>query len=243
MHYLGGKHRLADKFAHIIQESIDAPGSTRRFVEPFVGGFNIVPHLSFSVGTCNDFHPGVISLYRALQAGWQPPRVLSRESYQALKARCDWNDPVTAFAAFGVSFSGREWGAYVESTEKDDVARRAADGLLRKARSMRGIEFTNKSYGDLQINPGDTVYCDPPYIGTTGYGKIVFNHEPFYEWAEAMAAKGARVFVSEFTAPYRPGWETLWEIERQVRVNNGSKAEGRAAKANIRTDRLMKVSA
>lgn len=243
MHYLGGKARLADKFAPMLQAAIDAPQSTRVFVEAFVGGFNIMPHIACDRAICNDLHPAVISLYRALQTGWQPPRTFSREEYQAAKAAMDWMDPRTAFAAFGVSFSGREWGAYVESTPEADVCRRAAEGLLRKARAMRGVTFVNGSYADLELHWGDTLYCDPPYIGTTGYGKIVFNHEPFYEWCEEQAAKGVKVFVSEFTAPHRPGWETIWEIERQVRVNNGSKAKGRVAKENIRTDRLMTVTA
>lgn len=241
MHYLGGKARLAHRFTSLIQAAIDEPTATGRFVEPFVGGFNVVPHLRFAQGACSDRHPGLVSLYRAVQDGWHPPAVLPREEYEALKAAGDWSNPLSAFAAFGVSFSGLEWGSYVESDEEHPYCRRAGDALLEKARSMRGVGFEQRDYRDVEVYRGDVLYCDPPYLGTLGYGGRRgafglqdFEHEEFYDWVEAAAERGAAVFVSEFTVPWRPGWETIWELERKISVDNKSAPR-------TRVDRLARV--
>lgn len=48
----------------------------------------------------------------------------------------------------------------------------------------------------------DLVYADIPYAGTLDYkGLPPFDHAAFWTWAAQVAATGARMLVSEFTAP------------------------------------------
>ena len=71
---------------------------------------------------------------------------------------------------------------------------RTVDGL----RSAESIEFSSLPYYDLEIKEGSVVYCDPPYLGTTGYKTGGFDHERFWEWAEAVS-EHSTVFVSEYS--------------------------------------------
>ena len=53
------------------------------------------------------------------------------------------------------------------------------------------------SYQDVEIEPDSVVYCDPPYVNTTGYG-CEFDHEVFYDWLESLVVP---VFISEYWMP------------------------------------------
>lgn len=53
------------------------------------------------------------------------------------------------------------------------------------------------SYKDVPIEKDSVVYCDPPYINTTGYG-CEFDHEGFYDWLETLQVP---VFISEYWMP------------------------------------------
>lgn len=217
MQYLGGKSRLAKKFAPVLQAALDE--GIGMLVEPFVGGFNIVPTLRLATAACFDIHPGLIRMYQALQHGWLPPETVTEAQYLALRDRCDWDDPLTAFAAFGCSFGGKEWGGYARNTARDDYAKRARNSLRKKTKSMDWCVFKCQSFVDVQAPPGSLVYADPPYAETTRYRTGDFDHEQFYEWCETQSRRGARVFVSEFMVPNRPGWVPVWEHRRGVQLN------------------------
>ncbi len=52
------------------------------------------------------------------------------------------------------------------------------------------------------------IYADPPYTGTTGYGKD-FNHAEFWETCRQWANKDNTVIVSELSAP--ADFVCIWE--------------------------------
>lgn len=213
MRYQGGKARLARHLAPHIKATLAERGG--RFVEPFVGGFNIVPALGDAVtwAFCSDVHPGLIALYLALQRGWTPPAELSRADYDALRATEYWPAPLTAFAAFGCSFGGKEWGGYA-SGEGRNYAAESRAALLAKVPHMRRANFLCRPYDQLGHDRPAVVYCDPPYRGTTGYAGRAFDNDAFERWAQNRTALGDIVLVSEFTAPAH--WEVLWEKRRSV---------------------------
>ncbi len=235
MQYMGGKARLARKFAPILQQRLAAGG---RFVEPFVGGFNLVPVIQPAASFCSDIHPGLISLYSALQAGtFSPPEHIGESEYQALRRRGDWDNPLTAFAAFGCSFGGREWEGYARDKRKtESFACTARRGILRKLERMAGVEFKCIDYQSTPIRAGDVLYADPPYLDTKPYHRVgKFDHAAFFGWCEDIASKGVSVFVSEFTAPQRPRWQEVWRHHRRVQFNSAS------AKRSHRYDLLLEV--
>lgn len=238
MQYLGGKSRLAKRFAHVLDDALlDARAG--RFVEPFVGGFNVVPAILPTPALCADVHPGLVALYDGLQAGtFDPPHSLTEDEYRALREECDWSNPLTAFAAFACSFGGKEWGGYARSKRGSrnfaEIGRRS---LLRKAEHMGEVEFACTDYREIELRPGDVVYADPPYLGTTEYKTGAFDHSAFYDWCERAAREvGAAVFVSEFTLPDRPGWEVAWQLDRTIAV------EGKSSSGRRRVDYLARVT-
>jgi len=220
MQYQGGKARLAKHFAPHIEAALDLTGGF--LYEPFTGGFNIQPALrpgAVQRALNGDAHLGLISLYRALQQGWDPPAELSREEWHALKHQADWLNPLTAFAAFGCSFRAYEFGGYA-SGPGVSFATRARNGLLRKRESMdpARVEFR---WQDFEVDHDPifgpvTIYADPPYAATTGYGTGSFDHGRFYRWLGRMADAGHAVLVSEFTPPEGVRYDVVWERPRHV---------------------------
>ena len=212
MRYHGGKARVARHLAPFIQEALL---KTRgRLLEPFVGGFNIVPALGHYARrvVCSDRNPGLISLYRAVRGGWFPPAI-DRELYYRLKAWGNWMNPATSFAAYGCSYAGKEWGGFAAGEERNYAAE-ARRALARKVSHMYKVTFLCRDYRDLAPRGNLwTIYCDPPYAGTTDYG-IVFDSPRFHRWCEARAAEGHTVLVSELEAPRH--WNVLWEAERPI---------------------------
>lgn len=224
--YQGGKARLAKFFAPFIEEALAR--TEGRLYEPFTGGFNIQPALrpgSVVRAINGDAHRGLIVMFQALQAGtWDPPEVLEREEWHALKDERDWTKPVTAFAAFGCSFRAYEFGGYGYDA-KGGFAGRARRGLIRKRLAMGPVEFR---WADFQVAAATelardpmlepwTIYADPPYANTTGYlSGTGFDHQCFYHWVGSMADAGHSVLISEFTPPEGVEYDVVWRKPRHV---------------------------
>lgn len=68
---------------------------------------------------------------------------------------------------------------------------------LQSLQSLESLEVFQKDYTDITIPSGATVYCDPPYTGTSGYLHD-FDHERFLDW---LRHRDFPVFVSEYSMP------------------------------------------
>ena len=68
---------------------------------------------------------------------------------------------------------------------------------LESLERLERLEISGKSYDDVEILPNSVVYCDPPYIGTKGYG-VDFDHDKFYQWLRSTTFP---VYISEYTMP------------------------------------------
>ena len=90
---------------------------------------------------------------------------------------------------------------------------RTVDGL----RSMKDLELSSLPYYDLEIKENSVVYCDPPYLGTAGYGTEKFDHERFWEWAEAVS-EHSTVFVSEYTT-LSDFFVPVWEMDTKITLS------------------------
>ena len=68
---------------------------------------------------------------------------------------------------------------------------------IERLERLERLEISGKSYDDVEILPNSVVYCDPPYIGTKGYG-VDFDHDKFYQWLRSTTFP---VYISEYTMP------------------------------------------
>lgn len=64
---------------------------------------------------------------------------------------------------------------------------------LERLQQLERLDFTASDYRSVKIKKNSIVYCDIPYLGTTGYGE--FNHNVFLDWA---ATRNFPVYVSEY---------------------------------------------
>ena len=71
MKYMGSKNRLAKDLVPIIQSYID--DSTVGYLEPFVGGANIIDKIKHHNKIGCDIHKQLISFLQGLSNGYEPP--------------------------------------------------------------------------------------------------------------------------------------------------------------------------
>ena len=132
-----------------------------------------------------------------------------------IKNNKDRNKAETGYVGIALSYCGKWFGGYAglcdtKSMGLVDYQAQAYRNLERQIPNIKGVEFVNSSYQDLEIPPNSLIYCDPPYEGTTAY-KDAFDHKAFWQWCRDKANEGHIVFVSEYNAP--EDFECIWEME------------------------------
>lgn len=217
MQYLGGKARLGK---HLVA-AMDFAGCDR-FSEPFVGGFNIIPHIPEGIQcAASDQCPGLIAMYRALQDGWLPPESLSEQSYKEIRKFGDIHDPIWAFAGYGCSFGGKLWGGYARNGRGDDYAAQCRRSLIKKIPHIERTIFACCDFDEHYPRHSAVVYCDPPYRMSTGYSGRRFDSGLFERYCTLAAQQGNRVYVSEFEGAYE--WPVAWRRERNLDMPSRAK--------------------
>ena len=88
---------------------------------------------------------------------------------------------------------------------------------LENLHRLERLTIRKADYKDIFVSePTTVIYCDPPYINTSGYEDAIresgFNHAEFYDWCEAQ--KGL-VVLSEYTAP-ADRFTCVWSKEKIV---------------------------
>lgn len=196
MQYVGSKSRHAKEII-----SVMSSGSTLgAYVEPFVGGANMIDKVDARLRVGNDICPMVITLLSAVRDGWIPPESISEEEYAEAKANQD-GSARNAFIGFLCSFGSKWFGGYARSKDGKNYAAIGHRSLIKQSENLKGIVFSNLDYREVLIPRGATLYCDPPYKGVTGYSSGAFDHDEFWEWCRRGAYSGDRLFVSEYQAP------------------------------------------
>ena len=170
-------------------------------------------------------------MWQALQNGWTPPDVVTKEEYYRVKANMDENPALTGFIGFGCSFGGKWWGGYAKDKRGDDYCGQAKRGLLKDFPGVRHATFTCLDYHDVEIQDSAVVYCDPPYANTTGYTVGQFDANEFWNYMRQLS-KRCDVYISEESAP--DDFECIWSKEK-VRTLEKSDNVGR-----VKVEKLFK---
>lgn len=219
MKYMGSKARIAKEILPIILKDRKPE---QWYVEPFVGGANMIDKVKGKrIG--NDYNEYIYELLIALRDGWQPPMEISEEYYKAIKTdNSKYDKCLVGYVGSQLTFGATWFGTYrrdkVGKRNYSDEARR---NVLKQAPQLKGIEFYNLNYLELQIPDNSLIYCDPPYKGTFGYEKNKeFNHTEFWQWCRDKTNEGHVVFVSEYNAP--ADFECIWSKQLTQVINNTS---------------------
>ena len=208
MQYMGGKSRISKQIAEILNLAID---KDTQFVSLFCGSCAIESKVQADVKILNDKHPYLIAMWQALQNGWTPPDVVTKEEYYHVKANMDENPALAGFVGFGCSFGGKWWGGYAKDKRGDDYCGQAKRGLLKDFPGVQSATFTCLDYHDVEIPDGAVVYCDPPYANTTGYTVGQFDTNEFWDYMRQLS-KRCDVYISEESAP--DDFECIWSKEK-----------------------------
>lgn len=208
MRYLGSKRRIAKKIINYIQAERE---EGMCWVEPFMGSGSIISRVQGNrIGS--DINDYLISMFKALQDGWQPPSIVTEDEYNHIKNnKSSYPKHLVSFVGFGCSFGGKWFNGYAkDSTDSRNYALESRKALIKLKPKLKNIDLYNCEYFNLDIPKKSIIYCDPPYINTTNYG-FKFNHDDFYLWCRDKVKEGHKVFISEYEAPFNKVWSQKLE--------------------------------
>ena len=241
MSYIGGKAR-----ASFILEVLNDPlFDGLPYYECMVGMAHVLRRVrnKRSYYAC-DINPLVVRLLKAIQEGERLPHISKRE-YQQLKRQTGVVNLRRAVAAFQYSFNGREFGGYTATYTRPDgrvddiiASRRRYYDKLRASPSFQRARLEVRDYRTLWPR-GAVIYLDPPYAGTTGYGRP-FHTDEFWSIVRTWSAHNY-VFVSEYSAPR--GFVAIASAHKQMTLAGGDHQASRTERLFVHKSVLARIRA
>lgn len=232
MKYMGSKSRIAKHIIPIIEQRME-DYNLKTYVEPFVGGANVIDKIKCEKRIGCDKQKYLIALYENLDKFSMLPEFVTREHYSEVRDCYNKNlgtfeDWYIGAIGFLASYNGRFFdGGYAGLVETKagttrnyyDEARRNLESQIE---SLKGIEWRSGDYRKTCSNLEDClIYCDPPYKDTKQYGTSRdFNHAEFWDWCREMSERNV-VLVSEHSA--REDFECIWELPIKRTIDNNKR--------------------
>lgn len=223
--WVGGKRRLLPELTPRIGTV------TGRYHEPFAGGGAVFFALRASGAlrgpvVLADANLRLVRAYRALRD--DAPGVVealdafrclprTREQYERVRGTRPDDGPDTEVAAWliyvnrlgynGLYRVNRAGDFNVPFDPTADLTHPPAALLYACARALSGVSVEHADFEEVMARAvaGDTIYADPPYIGTftayTGAGFALGDHVRLARAASAAARRGVRVLISGSNVP------------------------------------------
>lgn len=218
MKYVGSKARIAKEIIPIMLKY----RGDRPWVEPFVGGGNLIENIEGVRIGYDGFLPTIQALISIRDKLLELPRnayEFSEENYKSLKG--DIKHPLFGYGGFSFSFGGKFFGGWCRGGTRDYVSE-AFKNAEKQSPKLQGVWLEHKQYRDIVLTKPSLIYCDPPYQNTTKY-LLPFDHEDFFNWCREKKAEGLIIFLSEYSAP--PDFISLWSknIVSSLTKDTGSK--------------------
>lgn len=234
MKYVGSKNRIAKHIAPIIQSYIDSKSDEHYgYLEPFVGGANMIDKIKCPCKIGNDSHKYLIALLDYVsdcaRLGIDKiPDTITKEEYNAVRANPD-NYPnwYVGLVGFCASYNGKWFGGYANGVKtKIGTVRNYTDeaikNLKKQAPKLKDTMFVWGDFRKLCMS-NMVIYCDPPYRDTTKYAVDDFPYDEFYAWCQDMTKRDNIVLVSEYWMP-EDDFECIWYMEVQCTLDNNSRS-------------------
>lgn len=240
MKYMGSKSRIAKYIVPIIQKYIDET-NCKYYLEPFVGGANVIDKIKCETKIGSDKNKYLIALLQRVQENEPLYTSVSKELYDAARTAFNNGDNTKFFdwemgnIGFLASYNGRWFdGGYAKSGyEKTkngerfrDYYREAKDNLLAQAPNLNNVKFSCKDYTYYnEVNlKGFVIYVDPPYQNTKQYANATkFDYNEFWQTMRDWSNNNI-VLISEESAP--EDFECIWkqEVSRSIKASDKSKS-------------------
>lgn len=209
MKYTGSKARISAEVTNIFNKIIEE-NNIINYIEPFVGGANIIENITCKNRYGFDNNEYLISLWNALLKGYSFPEFITREEWCAVKNDID-KYPKEYVAVVGIcaSYNGAWFASYggysATKTGKDrNYYNEAVSNIKKQLPKLQDVSFSIKNYQDLSMEKMNNafIYCDPPYQrGSRRYKESSqFNHEEYWKWIRKISINNF-VVCSEYEAP------------------------------------------
>ena len=235
MQYVGSKNRLSKELVPIIQSYIKS--DTKGYLEPFVGGANLIDKIQCTNKIGCDIHEELIQLLKYVQEYSNLlPDTISESTYNDVKNnRNKYEKWYAGLVGFCSSFGAKYFGGYAKGNDNRNRQNEAIRNLQKQAPNLQGTKFINASFLDLPKDKikGYVIYCDPPYRNTTKYKTEEFPYEEFYQWVKDMSVHNT-VLISEYNMTDE--FECIWSKESKVNFDSNRESND---KNNIRIEKLF----
>lgn len=233
MKYVGSKAKISKYIVPIIQEYIDK-SEKKIYIEPFIGGANVIDKISAKTKIGNDIDSMLINLH--IKAVEDPnslnelPKFVSKELYDDVKYNKDkyeefYQGCIMFFASYNARPYGGNYGAFAKTKygKIRNYYEEALKNYKKQIPKLKDIIFTNRDYKDIQglESGGFIIYCDPPYSEGIKY-KNKFDHNEFWDWCRKHS-KNNVVLISEYNAP--DDFECIWSMPVKIHMNNRNKLD------------------
>lgn len=225
MQYMGNKNRLSKELVPIIQKYIDN-NNIENYLEPFVGGANVIDKIKCKNRYGSDNHKYLIALLNHIKSTIEDiPGFILEEEYKKVKNNKenfeDWYVGLIGFCSFGNKF----WGGYARNNKEDNTGERTKsyfNNIKKQAPLLKDITFNQCDFRDIKPIKNFVIYCDIPYKNTTRYSTSMdFPYKEFYEWCKKMS-KDNIVLVSEYNMP--DDFECIWSKETTTQIDSNRNA-------------------
>ena len=238
MKYVGSKNRLAKELVPIIQSYIT--DETKGYLEPFVGGANMIDKIECNNKFGCDIHEELIELLKYVQdTNNILPKTITEEEYNKVRLNKDeYEKWYVGLVGFCATFGAKYFGGYARGFKEDkitprDIPAESIRNIEKQRKNLQNIKFKCCSYDEINKNIKDfVIYCDPPYKGTLKY-TTDFDYDKFYKWCKEMS-KNNIVLISEYWMPEE--FECIWEKKTTVRIDSNKKSKDKKME---RTEKLF----
>ena len=241
MKYVGSKNRLSKELAPIIQSYITE--ETVAYIEPFVGGANMIDKINHHNKIGSDLHKELIALLSYTRDNYNElPYTITEDEYNHVNANRTAYDPwYVGLVGFCTTFGAKYFRGYARGYKADGVTPRdfpneAIRNLQKQAPNLQGIKFEHKSFLDYDPEKykNCVFYLDPPYRKTLSYSTGNFPYEEFDKWAIELA-KNNTVLISEYEMP-EDRFECVWSKEVKIAISGQGDIKNKK-----RVEKLFKV--
>lgn len=213
MVYMGSKLRIAKEIVPIIQSYID-DNNIHNYLEPFVGGGNVIDKVKCEHKYASDVQPYLIALLKQVQKCTSVfPETITLEEYKNVKHnRKKYPDWYVGLVGFCASFGGKFFNGYGRDSKGNrNIPNERIRNLIKQSPNLKDIQFTCCDFRNIKPTIKNfVIYCDIPYKNSTKYKVDDFPYDEFYDWCRQMA-KNNIVLISEYNMP--DDFECIWQKE------------------------------
>ena len=200
MKYMGSKNRIAKEILPIMLKE----RGQRTWVEPFVGGANMIQHIKHDRRFGSDISDSLIALLKYAQdLNNKLPDYITEDEYNKVKKnKKDYPLWYVGFCGYIAAYGPNYFRGYAKDLESRSFIKERIANLEYQRKFLTNISLKAVSYTSIRDLKNFVIYCDPPYKKTTELYSVDkdFCHNNFWNWVRNFS-KNNVVLVSEYNAP------------------------------------------